>query len=41
MDNATVKQIESDPNFIKLVHERNSLGWMLTIPSASALRGFF
>ena len=31
MDDATVRQIESDPNFIKLVHERHSLGWTLTI----------
>jgi uncharacterized membrane protein (DUF485 family) len=40
MDNATVKQIESDPNFIKLVHERNSLGWTLTIIMLVIYYGF-
>jgi uncharacterized membrane protein (DUF485 family) len=40
MDDATVKQIESDPNFIKLVHERNSLGWTLTIVMLVIYYGF-
>jgi uncharacterized membrane protein (DUF485 family) len=40
MDDATVKQIESDPNFIKLVHDRHSLGWTLTIIMLVIYYGF-
>jgi uncharacterized membrane protein (DUF485 family) len=40
MDDATVRQIESDPNFIKLVHERHSLGWTLTIIMLVIYYGF-
>jgi uncharacterized membrane protein (DUF485 family) len=40
MDDATVKKVESDPNFIKLVRERNSLGWTLTIIMLVIYYGF-
>jgi len=31
MDEATVKRIQADPNYIKLVQDRKSFGWSLTI----------
>ena len=31
MDEQTVKRIQSDPNYIKLVAERKSFGWTLAI----------
>ena len=31
MDEQTVKRIQSDPNYIKLVSERKSFGWTLAI----------
>jgi uncharacterized membrane protein (DUF485 family) len=31
MDDAALKRIQSDPNYIKLVSERKSYGWTLTI----------
>jgi uncharacterized membrane protein (DUF485 family) len=31
MDDAMLKRIENDPNFIKLVHARSSFGWTLSI----------
>jgi uncharacterized membrane protein (DUF485 family) len=31
MDEQTVKRIQSDPNYIKLVSERKSFGWALAI----------
>ena len=31
MDEQTVKRIQSDPNYIKLVAERKSFGWTLSI----------
>jgi uncharacterized membrane protein (DUF485 family) len=31
MDQASLSRIESDPNYLKLVSERKSLGWTLTI----------
>ncbi len=31
MDQASLKRIESDPNYLRLVSERKSLGWTLTI----------
>lgn len=31
MDERTLRRIESDPNFKKLVHERSSFGWTLSI----------
>ena len=40
MDNATLRQIESDPNFIKLVRERDTLGWTLTIIMLVIYYGF-
>jgi uncharacterized membrane protein (DUF485 family) len=40
MDEATAKQIESDPNFIKLVHERNTFAWTLTIIMLVIYYGF-
>ena len=40
MDDATVKQIESDPNFKKLVHDRTSFGWTLSIIMLVIYYGF-
>jgi uncharacterized membrane protein (DUF485 family) len=40
MDDATVKQIESDPNFKKLVHDRTSFGWTLAIIMLLIYYGF-
>ena len=40
MDDATVRQIESDPNFKKLVHERTTFGWTLTIIMLVIYYGF-
>jgi uncharacterized membrane protein (DUF485 family) len=31
MDQKSLSRIESDPNYLKLVSERKSLGWTLTI----------
>jgi uncharacterized membrane protein (DUF485 family) len=31
MDKTSLSRIESDPNYLKLVSERKSLGWTLTI----------
>src|SRR5215472_12176164 len=31
MDHASLNRVESDPNYLKLVSERKSLGWTLTI----------
>ena len=31
MDQVSLSRIESDPNYLKLVSERKSLGWTLTI----------
>ena len=31
MDEQTVKRIQSDPNYVKLVAERKSFGWTLSI----------
>ena len=40
MDDATVKQIESDPNFKKLVHDRTSFGWTMSIIMLVIYYGF-
>jgi len=40
MDDATLKRIESDPNFKKLVHDRTSFGWTLTIIMLVIYYGF-
>ena len=40
MDEAMLKRIESDPNFIKLVHERSSFGWTLSIIMLIIYYGF-
>jgi uncharacterized membrane protein (DUF485 family) len=40
MDDATLKRIESDPNFKKLVHERSSFGWTLSIIMLIIYYGF-
>jgi uncharacterized membrane protein (DUF485 family) len=40
MDDATVRQIESDPNFKKLVHDRTSFGWTLSIIMLVIYYGF-
>ncbi len=40
MDEAKLKRIESDPNFIKLVQERSSLGWTLSIIMLIIYYGF-
>jgi uncharacterized membrane protein (DUF485 family) len=31
MDDSALKRIESDPNYVKLVRDRKSFGWTLTI----------
>ena len=40
MDDAVVKRIENDPNYIKLVTERNSFAWMLSIIMLVIYYGF-
>ena len=40
MDDAALKRIESDPNFIKLVHERHTFGWTLSIIMLVIYYGF-
>jgi uncharacterized membrane protein (DUF485 family) len=40
MDDATVRQIESDPNFKKLVHDRTTFGWTLSIIMLVIYYGF-
>ena len=40
MDDATLKRIEADPNFTKLVRERGSFSWTLTIIMLVVYYGF-
>jgi uncharacterized membrane protein (DUF485 family) len=40
MDDQTVKRIQSDPNYQKLVAERKSFGWTLTIITLVIYYGF-
>jgi uncharacterized membrane protein (DUF485 family) len=40
MDDATLRRIESDPKFKKLVHERSTLGWTLSIVMLVIYYGF-
>ena len=40
MDDMTVKRIQSDPNYQKLVAERKSFGWTLTIITLVIYYGF-
>lgn len=40
MDDQTVRRIQSDPNYIKLVAERKSFGWTLTIITLVMYYGF-
>ena len=40
MDDATIKRIQSDPNYIKLVSERKSYGWTLSIIMLVIYYGF-
>jgi uncharacterized membrane protein (DUF485 family) len=40
MDDAVVKRIQSDPNYIRLVAERNSFGWTLSIIMLAVYYGF-
>jgi uncharacterized membrane protein (DUF485 family) len=40
MDQATARRIESDPNYQKLVSERKSFGWTLTIITLVIYYGF-
>jgi uncharacterized membrane protein (DUF485 family) len=40
MDDAVVKRIESDPNYLKLVAERNSFGWTLSFIMLVIYYGF-
>jgi uncharacterized membrane protein (DUF485 family) len=40
MDDMTVRRIQSDPNYIKLVAERKSFGWTLTIITLVIYYGF-
>jgi uncharacterized membrane protein (DUF485 family) len=40
MDDMTLRRIQSDPNYIKLVAERKSFGWTLTIITLVIYYGF-
>ena len=40
MDDAVVKRIQSDPNYVKLVAERKSFGWTLSIIMLAIYYGF-
>jgi uncharacterized membrane protein (DUF485 family) len=40
MDDQALKRIQSDPNYIKLVAERKSFGWTLTIITLVMYYGF-
>ncbi|THD47178.1 MAG: DUF485 domain-containing protein [Bradyrhizobium sp.] len=40
MDEQTIKRIQSDPNYQKLVAERTSFGWTLTIITLVIYYGF-
>ena len=40
MDQVTLKRIQSDPNYIKLVKDRKSFGWLLTIITLIIYYGF-
>jgi uncharacterized membrane protein (DUF485 family) len=40
MDDATLRRVESDPNFKKLVNERKSLSWTLSIIMLVIYYGF-
>jgi uncharacterized membrane protein (DUF485 family) len=40
MDQMTARRIENDPNYQKLVSERKSLGWTLTIITLVMYYGF-
>ena len=40
MDQVTLKRIQSDPNYIKLVADRKSFGWLLTIITLVVYYGF-
>jgi uncharacterized membrane protein (DUF485 family) len=40
MDEMTARRIENDPNYVKLVNERKSFGWTLTIITLVIYYGF-
>ena len=40
MDQMSLRQIEADPNYVKLVTERKSFGWTLTIITLLIYYGF-
>ncbi len=40
MDESSLRRIENDPNYVKLVSERKSLGWTLTIITLVIYYGF-
>jgi uncharacterized membrane protein (DUF485 family) len=40
MDQMTARRIENDPNYVKLVKERKSFGWTLTIITLVIYYGF-
>ncbi len=40
MDETTMKRIQSDPNYIKLVGERKSFGWTLAILMLALYYGY-
>ena len=40
MDDTAIKRIQSDPNYIKLVSERKSFGWTLSIIMLVIYYGF-
>lgn len=40
MDDAALKRIQNDPNYIKLVKDRKSFGWLLAIITLIIYYGF-
>jgi uncharacterized membrane protein (DUF485 family) len=40
MDQTSLSRIESDPNYLKLVSERRSLGWTLTVVTLLMYYGY-
>jgi uncharacterized membrane protein (DUF485 family) len=40
MDQMSLRRIENDPNYVKLVNERKSFGWTLTIITLVIYYGF-
>jgi uncharacterized membrane protein (DUF485 family) len=40
MDDSTLKRIERDPNYVKLVRDRKAFGWTLTIITLVVYYGY-